>query len=49
MTFGHEQLDVYRAAIEYVGWAYRLCKDSRVSIGRRKTNSCVLRKRSRLT
>ena len=24
MTFGHEQLDVYRAAIEYVGWAYRL-------------------------
>jgi four helix bundle protein len=25
MAFGHEQLDVYRAAIEYVGWAYRLC------------------------
>ncbi len=25
MTFGHEQLDVYRAAIEYVGWAFRLC------------------------
>lgn len=24
MSFGHEQLDVYRAAIEYVGWAYRL-------------------------
>ena len=24
MTFGHEQLDVYRAAIEYVGWAFRL-------------------------
>jgi hypothetical protein len=24
VTFGHEQLDVYRAAIEYVGWAYRL-------------------------
>ena len=24
MAFGHEQLDVYRAAIEYVGWAYRL-------------------------
>jgi hypothetical protein len=21
MTFGHEQLDVYRAAIESVGWA----------------------------
>lgn len=26
MTFGHEQLDVYRAAIEYVGWAFRLCE-----------------------
>ena len=26
MTFGHEKLDVYRAAIEYVGWAYRLSK-----------------------
>ena len=26
MTFGHEQLDVYRAAIEYVGWAYHLCE-----------------------
>ena len=25
MAFGHEQLDVYRAGIEYVGWAYRLC------------------------
>jgi len=25
MAFGHEQLDVYRAVIEYVGWAYRLC------------------------
>jgi four helix bundle protein len=24
MTFGHERLDVYRAAIEYVGWAFRL-------------------------
>ena len=23
MSFGHEKLDVYRAAIEYVGWAYR--------------------------
>lgn len=27
MPFGHEQLDVYRAAIEYVGWAYRLCTE----------------------
>jgi four helix bundle protein len=26
MTFGHEQLDVYKTAIEYVGWAYRLCE-----------------------
>ena len=26
MAFGHEQLDVYRAAIEYVGWAYRYCE-----------------------
>ena len=23
MSFGHEKLDVYRAAIEYLGWAYR--------------------------
>ena len=26
MAFGHEQLDVYRTSIEYVGWAYRLCE-----------------------
>jgi four helix bundle protein len=26
MTFGHEQLDVYRVAIEYVGWAFHLCE-----------------------
>jgi four helix bundle protein len=26
MAFGHEQLDVYRAAIKYVGWAYLLCE-----------------------
>ena len=26
MGFGHERLDVYRAAIEYVGWAYRFCE-----------------------
>ena len=25
MTFGHERLDVYRVAIDYAGWAYRLC------------------------
>jgi len=26
MTFGHERLDVYHTAIEYVGWAFRLCE-----------------------
>jgi four helix bundle protein len=26
MGFGHEKLDVYRAAIDYVGWAYRYCE-----------------------
>jgi four helix bundle protein len=26
MTFGHEKLDVYHVAVEYVGWAYRLCE-----------------------
>jgi len=26
MTFGHEKLDVYRPAIEYVGWIFRLCE-----------------------
>ena len=26
MGFGHEKLDVYRAAIDYVGWAYRACE-----------------------
>lgn len=26
MSFGHERLDVYRAAIEYVGWACRYCE-----------------------
>ncbi len=26
MGFGHVKLDVYRAAIEYVGWAYRYCE-----------------------
>ena len=25
MSFSHESLDVYRAAIEYVGWAHRVC------------------------
>lgn len=26
IAFGHEKLDVYHTAIEYVGWAYRLYK-----------------------
>ena len=26
MGFGHEKLDVYHAAIEYVGWVYRYCE-----------------------
>ncbi len=27
MAFGHEKLDVYRAAIEYVARAYRFCEN----------------------
>ena len=27
MQFGHEQLDVYRLAIGYVAWSYRLAKE----------------------
>ncbi len=26
MKFGHEKLDVYRVSLEYVGWAFKLCK-----------------------
>ena len=26
MSFGHERLDVYRASLEYVGWAYHFCE-----------------------
>jgi four helix bundle protein len=26
MALGHEKLDLYPAAIEYVGWAYRYCE-----------------------
>ena len=26
MAFGHEKLDVYRAAIKYVGWVHRFSK-----------------------
>jgi hypothetical protein len=27
MGFGHERLDVYNAAIDYVGWAYHFCEE----------------------
>jgi len=40
MAFGHEKLDVYRAAIEYVGWAYRLCEGLR---GHRNAKDQLLR------
>ena len=26
MTIGHERLDVYRTAIQYVGWAFHICE-----------------------
>ncbi len=29
MPFGHEQLDVYRLAIDYVAWGYKLAKELR--------------------
>ena len=40
MGIGHETLDVYRAAIEYVGWAYRFCKGLR---GHRNARDQLLR------
>lgn len=40
MVFGHEQLDVYRLAIEYVGWAYRLCEQTK---GHRNAKDQLLR------
>ena len=40
MVFGHEQLDVYHAAIEYVGWAYRLSEDLK---GHRNAKDQLLR------
>jgi len=40
MTFGHENLDVYRIAIEYVGWAYRLCEQLK---GHRNAKDQLLR------
>jgi len=35
MAFGHEKLDVYRAAIEYVGWGYRFCEAMLTKLGQR--------------
>ena len=29
MGFGHERLDVYHAAIDYVGWSYHFCEELR--------------------
>ena len=40
MGFGHEKLDVYRAAIEYVGWADRHCETLK---GRRNAKGHLLR------
>ena len=40
MGFGHEKLDVYRAAIEYVGWAYGFCEDLK---GHRNAKDQLLR------
>jgi four helix bundle protein len=40
MSFGHEQLDVYRTAIEYVGWVYRRCERLR---GHRNAKDQLLR------
>ncbi len=40
MGFGHERLDVYRAAIGYVGWAYRLCEGTK---GHRNSKDQLLR------
>jgi four helix bundle protein len=40
MSFGHEKLDVYRLAIEYVGWAYRLCESLK---GHRNAKDQIIR------
>ncbi|HOX85067.1 MAG TPA: four helix bundle protein [bacterium] len=40
MGFGHEKLDVYRAAIEYVGWAYAFCENLK---GHRNAKDQLLR------
>jgi four helix bundle protein len=40
VAFGHEKLDVYRAAIESVGWAYRFCEELK---GHRNAKDQLLR------
>lgn len=40
MGFGHERLDVYRAAIDYVGWAYHFCEELK---GHRNAKDQLLR------
>ena len=40
MGFGHERLDVYRAAIGYVGWAYYFCEELK---GHRNAKDQLLR------
>ena len=40
MAFGHEKLDVYRAAIASLGWAYRHCEKRK---GHRSAKAQLLR------
>ena len=40
MGFGHEQLNVYRVALEYVSWAYQLCENLK---GHRNAKEQLLR------
>ncbi|CAB5079221.1 hypothetical protein D3OALGA1CA_2302 [Olavius algarvensis associated proteobacterium Delta 3] len=40
MTFGHEQLDVYRLFLKYVGWVYRFCENLK---GHRSARDRLLR------
>jgi four helix bundle protein len=40
MGFGHERLDVYHAAIDYVGWAYHFCEELK---GHRNAKDQLLR------
>jgi len=42
MSFGHERLDVHRAALEYVGWGYRFCEGLK---GHRNAKDQLLRAR----